>query len=246
MYIPHLQVAMLVADFAELPAFFRRHPRVQELLRTHRCAAPALAVAADPFSGLGALLHAAVQERNMHGDLGVHTLMCFGPPLDHLDHDRNTPLHKCVLKSFVAGVEALIAYNADISRPDGEFGLEAADLCARVMALKQEGKRFRLVAFEDLTACQQLLTQARQQEYLKNDSASEHPDDRLRVNDLAEVIGMENYHLATRMNGRSLRGPTPSCPATGSGSWSSLTTRGVARPSCPPAACAGRPSGGTP
>jgi len=113
--------------------------------------APAPAI--DPFADLGMLLHDAVRDRNIAGYNGIDMLMEFGPPVDYLDDHNNTPLHRAVHAGYLAGVENLVRYNANLMAVDGMWGLSSEDLSLKVIEIKKAGNSYKCVPEEDLMVC---------------------------------------------------------------------------------------------
>ena len=152
----------------------------------------------DPFADLGMMLHRAVRDRNISGFNGIKMLMQFGPPVDFLDEEGNTPLHRAVHMGFLPGVESLVMYNADIMAVDGQFGLSSEDLASTVIAMKQASNAYKTVPMGDLMACYRVLDAASCAAYSQNDSSW---DIQLRPNDCVEVCDMQNGDLHLAMNG---------------------------------------------
>jgi len=152
----------------------------------------------DAFDDLGMMLHDAVRDRNISGYRGIKMLMGLGPPINFLDDHNNTPLHRAVHMGYVAGVEALLRYNADIMAVDGEWGLSSEDLSLKVIDIEEGGKMYKDVAPADLIACYRLLEAASTLAYQQNDSDW---DIQLRRDDRVEVHGLKLCDMHMAMNG---------------------------------------------
>jgi len=152
----------------------------------------------DPFADLGMMLHKAVGDRNISSFNGIDMLMQFGPPVDFLDDQQNTPLHRAVHMGYLAGVESLVKYNADIMAVDGQWGLSPEDLALKVIDMKKAGNGYKGVHKSDLRACYRVLEAASSAAYNQNDSDW---DIQLRPNDRVEVCDMQNGDLHLAMNG---------------------------------------------
>ena len=157
------------------------------------------APAVDPFADLGMLLHDAVRDRNITGYNGIDMLMQFGPSVDYLDDHNNTPLHRSVHAGYLAGVESLLKYNADIMALDGRWGLSSEDLALKVIEVKKAGNAYKKIPEEDLMACYRVLEAARSEGYNQNDADW---DIQLRPNQRVEVHGMHDGDMPLAMNGR--------------------------------------------
>jgi len=154
--------------------------------------------ATDAFADLGMMLHDAVRDHNISSYSGIKMLMGLGPPINFLDDHNNTPLHRAVHMGYVAGVEILVKYNADLMAVDGEWGLSSEDLALKVIDIKKAGNAYKTVPEGDLMACYRVLEAASSAAYYQNDSDW---DIQLRRDDRVEVHGMKVCDMHLAMNG---------------------------------------------
>ena len=184
----------------------------------------------DAFANLGMMLHDAVRDRNISGDNGINMLMQFSPPVDFLDNHHNTPLHQAVHSGYVAGVESLLKYNADVVALDSEWGFSSENLSLKVIEIQEGGKMYKSVPTADLMASYRLLVAASSMAYNQNDSDW---DIQLRPNDRVEVHDMRDGDMPVTMNGtvgilqHYIAGPDAEHPADGT--WRVGFSHGLAR-----------------